>query len=193
MLVGKAQGMMVEFTAVQSDSGSTIMAFELARLAAECFGKEILFVLGDNDLRLPGDGNWDTQKTWQHVVQGKASVDDAVCRYETGSNLYISRIAASDVAVPGVVACPEMSGLTTRLRERFGLIIIDAPPIGASTNAAVLAPITDGAIVVLEAGKTRWQIARAALDQIVAHHGKVLGVVLNKQRHPVPDFIYSRL
>ena len=51
----------------------------------------------------------------------------------------------------------------------------------------------DGVVLVLEAEKTRWQVADKARESIENHGGKVLGVVLNKRRYYIPDFIYSRI
>jgi Mrp family chromosome partitioning ATPase len=51
----------------------------------------------------------------------------------------------------------------------------------------------DGVILVLESGKTRRQVALNVKKQLEDAKGKLLGVVLNKRRHYIPDWIYRRL
>jgi capsular exopolysaccharide synthesis family protein len=72
-----------------------------------------------------------------------------------------------------------MEALIVRLRESADIVLFDTPPVIAVTDAAVLATRVDGAILVLQAGKTRRDRAREArnlLDKVKAH---VVGVVLN--------------
>lgn len=72
-----------------------------------------------------------------------------------------------------------MEALIVRLRESADIVLFDTPPVIAVTDAAVLATRVDGAILVLQAGKTRRDRAREArnlLEKVKAH---VVGVVLN--------------
>ncbi len=58
-------------------------------------------------------------------------------------------------------------------------MLFDTPPVGAVTDAAVLAPQVDGVLLVLHAGQTRRDRAREArqiLDKVKAN---IIGVVLN--------------
>jgi Mrp family chromosome partitioning ATPase len=76
------------------------------------------------------------------------------------------------------------------LRERFDLIVIDAPPTNHSVLGAALAKKADGVVLVIEAERTRTPIAAAALQSIQINNGKTLGVVLNKRRFHIPRFVY---
>ena len=78
-----------------------------------------------------------------------------------------------------LVGSRRMDGLLTTLVGSY-MVVIDAPPLLPVTDAALLSVAADGAIVVVEAGKTHTeQLAYAArkLDQVSAN---LLGVVLNK-------------
>ncbi|MCE9636414.1 MAG: polysaccharide biosynthesis tyrosine autokinase [Planctomycetes bacterium] len=72
-----------------------------------------------------------------------------------------------------------MFEILARLREKYDHIIIDTPPIGAVTDAAVLATICDGVILVVHAGKTRRQIVQRGLEQLRYINAHVVGVILN--------------
>ena len=57
----------------------------------------------------------------------------------------------------------------------------------------VLCTKVDGVVLVIEAGKTREQVAVRAKKELEEAGGKVLGVVLNKRKYHIPEWIYKRL
>jgi len=72
-----------------------------------------------------------------------------------------------------------MAGLIQTLREQADMVLFDAPPVIAVTDAAILASQVDGVLLVLNAGVTRRehaQRARVALDKVNA---RLVGTVLN--------------
>ena len=54
-------------------------------------------------------------------------------------------------------------------------------------------PKVDQVILVVRAHRTKRQVVEHAKDEITKHGGKLLGVVLNRRRFFIPDFIYKRL
>jgi len=46
-----------------------------------------------------------------------------------------------------------MKSLLEKVREEYDIVIIDTPPVGQVTDAAILAGITDGVILVLASGQ----------------------------------------
>ena len=78
------------------------------------------------------------------------------------------------------------------LKNIFDLILIDFP-ITSHGKDVMLSSRIDGVILVVEAEKTRWQVAEKMKEQVVGHGDKVLGVVLNKRRFPIPETIYKRI
>jgi Mrp family chromosome partitioning ATPase len=92
-----------------------------------------------------------------------------------------------------VVASPQFHEQVAALKERYSLILLDAPSIAESSDALLAAPETDGIVMVVEAGSTRWQVAENAREKLAMQGGNVLGVILNKRRFYIPSFIYRRL
>ncbi len=60
------------------------------------------------------------------------------------------------------------------------LVVLDAPPLLPVTDAALLAGIADGAIVVFAIGQTYKEQARLAKRRLGQTGGRMLGVVLNR-------------
>lgn len=82
---------------------------------------------------------------------------------------------------------------TTALRGVCDVAVVVLPPLLTKPEALSLAARLDGVILVLEAERTRWEVAHAA-KQLLDNIGvRVLGAVLNKRPRHIPDFIYRRL
>lgn len=62
----------------------------------------------------------------------------------------------------------------------YDYIIIDAPPIGAVIDAAIIAPACDGIVLVIASGEINKRFAANVQQQLVKTGTPLLGVVLNK-------------
>ncbi len=71
-----------------------------------------------------------------------------------------------------------MGALIDRLAEMADLVLFDAPPVVAVTDAAVLAPQLDGVLLVLEAGRSRRDHTARARELLDTVGAAVVGVVL---------------
>jgi receptor protein-tyrosine kinase len=65
-----------------------------------------------------------------------------------------------------------------QLQARFDYVIIDAPPVVPFTDATLLAKETNGAILVVRAGKTKRDEVAAAAAKLTAVNARLLGVVV---------------
>jgi cellulose biosynthesis protein BcsQ len=79
------------------------------------------------------------------------------------------------------------------LSTSFDYTLIDCPSIKSSYEAALLAPMVDGVILVVEADRTKRDQIQRAQQTIEMANGKLLGLVLNKRRYVVPKWLYRGL
>jgi receptor protein-tyrosine kinase len=73
------------------------------------------------------------------------------------------------------------------LRKEFDFLIIDAPPLSRYADAIALGRLSDGIVLILEAGSTRRDAALAAVEHVRSSRIQVLGAVLNKETFHVPE------
>lgn len=78
-----------------------------------------------------------------------------------------------------ILASQRMGEVIALLRGKAEYVLIDTPPIIAVTDAGVLASKVDGVILVVNAGKTRRDLAVKARDMLRQVNANILGVVLN--------------
>ena len=93
----------------------------------------------------------------------------------------------------GIFESAQFDQLLKAASEDFDYIILDAPPVPKFSECRVLCTKVDGVILVLEAGKTRKQVALKAKKTLEEAGAKVLGVVLNKRKHYIPEWVYRQL
>ena len=82
-----------------------------------------------------------------------------------------------------------------RCKEQFDIIICDSPPIMPVDDVGILAPYTDGVLLVVLAGKTDRVVVKRSLEILSDANAKVLGVALNNLHGALPyyyDYKYYR-
>jgi Mrp family chromosome partitioning ATPase len=73
-----------------------------------------------------------------------------------------------------------MRHLVLELKKTYRWVVLDSPPVGAVADPLVLAPLTDGVLVVAGAEMAARGAVREAVQQVTATGARVLGVLLNR-------------
>lgn len=79
------------------------------------------------------------------------------------------------------------------LRSEFEYSVIEGPVAGISSEAALLAELADGIVLVLAAHRTRRASIRKIKDALQTGQSRILGTVLSGRTFPIPEGIYRRL
>jgi Mrp family chromosome partitioning ATPase len=93
----------------------------------------------------------------------------------------------------GVLSIAEVRAALEAVSEGYDWIVVDSPPVLDSPDAAPLSSLVDGAVVVVQAGRTKRPVLARAVELIRKSGGHVLGSVLNRRRMEIPEFIYRRI
>ncbi len=112
------------------------------------------------------------------VLRGQLDVDAALQPW--GSNgLHVITSGAIPPNPAELLQSKAMAGVLADLNERFDMVIIDAPPLLPVTDAAVLASVADGAILVARHGATTKDGAAQSKQRLIAVDATLFGTVLN--------------
>jgi tyrosine-protein kinase Etk/Wzc len=112
------------------------------------------------------------------AVLGRADMQD-VARAVDVDNLYV---VTSGIIPPNpseLLGSEHFSKLMKAWTEQYDVVLLDSPPLMVASDAAVLAAGSDGVIMVVRAGRTESELARAALQQLHGVGARVIGAVLN--------------
>lgn len=108
-------------------------------------------------------------------------------------NLYVITCDGEDLRPAALFQSSRFNEFITRMRERFDYVILDAPPVQGFSETRIISAKCDGTVLVVESGKTRRQAALRAKKDLEAAGGKFLGVVINRRKYHIPDWLYRRV
>ncbi|EUJ47015.1 CpsD/CapB family tyrosine-protein kinase [Paenilisteria rocourtiae] len=89
-----------------------------------------------------------------------------------------------------LLASKKMEELIKKFAEQFDQIIIDTPPILASSDALVLTPYVEGVIIILRSEKTLKERAKTAVMQLQNTQVPIIGTVLNHVKNNANNYYY---
>jgi succinoglycan biosynthesis transport protein ExoP len=186
-------------TSASPQEGKTTVAVNMAITFAQS-GLSVLLV--DTDMRRPrlhkALGVPASSTGLSKAILGESDVFSEV--RETGiPNLSLLPCGACPPNPAELLHAARFKRIVAELAQRYDRIIFDSPPVGAVTDPAILARMTDGTIFVAKAGRTSRDALLRARRQ-VATDGRVniLGCIindldLNKQsRYGAYYYYYSR-
>ena len=111
------------------------------------------------------------------VLVGRIDLDEAIQTPIPGLDVLTSGSNPPNPAE--LLKTQAMSNLIDVLRRRYDVVIIDAPPLLPVTDAALVAAMSDGALLVIRYGKTTRDQVRAAEARLEAVNSHPAGVMLN--------------
>jgi capsular exopolysaccharide synthesis family protein len=137
------------------------------------------------------------------IITGTASLDDAlknisdcllghmdideVLKNPGLGYLYLLPSGALPFNPTEILGAKEFDILIAQLRERFDVILFDAPPILPVADASILAPKMDATLLCYEIGRTSRHALIRAKAQLESTKANILGVILN-HTNPETEF-----
>lgn len=159
-----------------------------------CFaqaGKRVLIV--DTDMRKPTMHtifNLPNQDGISTILAGERSLDECL-RPTAQPGLWVLTCGPVPPNPAELLESHRMAQLIETLREHFELVLFDAPPIIAVTDASVLAARLDGMLLLVGINKVTRKAARHALQLLERAKVKVWGAVIRGVRPDNDGYYYS--
>ena len=166
----------VMVTSASPGDGKTLTAVNLALVLAESYRYRVLLV--DADLRRPSIPS---------VVDlgGGTGLSEAL-RAKTEQKLALLPLTSRLTLLPAgqaiansieALTSPRMRQILDEAAARYDWVILDAPPVGPTTDARLLTQMVGGTLFVIHSGQTQYPVVKQALDFLGREH--IRGVVLN--------------
>ena len=170
----------IVITSCYPNEGKSDVVFQLA-LEIGKMGKKVLVL--DADIRRSSyiSRFQVEQKTagLSQYLSGQSGLQDIV--YST--NFRDVDIIFAGPAAPNpseLLAQESFASLVHTMRGKYDYVLVDTPPVGSLTDAAVVARQCDGAILVVESDLVSRRVALKAKQQLEMSGCHILGAVLNK-------------
>lgn len=170
----------VALTSHSAAEGKSTVSLQLAVALAQA-GKRVVLV--DADLRASVMQSRlhcrEKVQGLSHYLSGMANADELLCATDV-TGLYII-FAGTRVPNPAeLLGSKNFERLIPALKQAFDYVIVDAPPLGQVIDCAIMAPMLDGVIMVIDATKNSYKLERRVKAQLEKSGGKILGAVLNR-------------
>jgi protein-tyrosine kinase len=171
--------------------GTTEITIGLGLALASAMGRKTAII--DSNLRHPDlHARFGTSEVGLGEYLNREVALDKALANTIVPNMYIMPAGRSLESL-AAVSKEQITSFIADLREKFEYVLIDAAPVGTYPDWAVLCDKVDSVILVVKHGATRREVVKRTKDIITRAGGKILGVVLNRRRFPIPDFLYRRL
>lgn len=172
----------VLFTSSISGEGKSTTVLNLCRAFADQ-GKSVLLL--DADLRksvlnrkVVHSGR-PSYFGLSHYLSGQCEMNSII--YETDTPGMAVIFAGFVPPNPAELLSGErMAALLAATKKAFDYVLVDCAPLGMVVDAAIVAPLCDGAVIEIEAGTIKYRLAQEVVSKMQNTRCPILGVVLNK-------------
>ena len=170
--------------------GKTTVGVAAAVALRKTFGMSVLYIDASDDgdviMRWPPGSHL----TWAHVEDYARSTVDR--RNEPELKILSLPADRLDMMFGGDSGA-QMASIEARIRQRFDIILIDAPSVIELPLVTSVGRFVDGVVLVVEAERTRWPVVQHAKEEFERRESTVLGVFLNRRRRYIPTAVYKLL
>lgn len=170
----------VVITSCVKNEGKSTISIELAKSLAEA-EKKVLFI--DADLRKSIFASKYTENKkgiigLSEYLSGQTDKESILYSTQFPNLTFVFAGAVPPNSVE-LVGSTKFEALVKEMREVYDYIIIDAPPLGAVIDAAVISSFCDGAIMIVTANKISYRFATEVKKQLEKSGCRILGAILN--------------
>ena len=169
----------VLLTSCHENEGKSTVSAELAKCLADA-DKKTLFIDADmrKSLLQPRNLKQHNHRGLSEFLSGQAEINDII--YNTQDPdfdvIFSGRFPPNPVELLG---SKRFETFIQNMRNIYDYIIIDSPPLGSVIDAAVIAPVCDGTVMVISPGTVSSAEAVEVKEQLEKGGSKVLGAILN--------------
>ncbi len=107
------------------------------------------------------------------------AIDDAVFSTDT-ENLFLLASGKIPPNPAEIIGSDKAEFLMDVLRQRYDFVVVDTPPVLPATDALLMAPRTDGVLLVVRSGHTNKKVIKEVVEKFRTAKLPILGVLLNR-------------
>ena len=180
-------------TSTLADEGKSTLSMNLCRSLAQLGSKVILI---DADMRKSvmaeryGRGEQNLPGL-SHLLSGRNGLEEVLVETDV-ENLHMIMAGRVPPNPAELLSTPRMQKLIEICRNEYDYVIVDTPPINLVVDAAVVAPLCDGIVLVISSGSVPYRMAQTAVDQLMATGCPILGAVLNMVDQKNEKYYYRK-
>jgi Mrp family chromosome partitioning ATPase len=185
----------IQFAAAVPGEGTTTVAATFARVLAQDPAQSVLLV--DANVRRPGLGLFfgtpeRAGLREMSAAPGALDLESSLVAVERW-NLHVLTALPAGHDHGHLFPVEGVRDFWARHGRRYRWVVIDAGPVLEAPETGTLGTTVDTTVLVIQAARTKRGVVQRAMDVFAKAGAPVLGAVLNRRRHDIPEFIYRRI
>lgn len=174
-------GQVLLFTSAEGGEGKTTILSNLAVSFVQD-GKKVAVV--DCNLRKPGLHSVFDVEGSQGLAAYLSGYEEAkdIAVFGSLANLAVIPAGRTSVSPPDLLGSDKMAGLLEELKASYDLILLDTPQAVDYSDARILAPLSDGVIIVARHGRSKREALRRLKGLMEQSGVRILGIAMNQAK-----------
>lgn len=176
-LLSQNNGKVIAFSSANAGEGKSTTSVNVAIALSQLGGKVLVI---DADMRrssIHKKLHLDNQVGLANVLASLADCESAI--KSVNENLDIMTSGSIPPNPSELLGTEKFDALLAQLKEVYNYIVIDTPPINVVSDALIVAPKTDGLVLVVRDAYTPHDTIHRAIDAAEFANIKLLGTILN--------------
>lgn len=177
------QNRVIVITSSVPEEGKSVTTINLGVTMAE--GGEHRILIADTDFRRSSVAKMvgvQAAPGLAEVFLGKAALEEVIRPTPYPNLKIIPAGRPGAIAYGDLLASPRIPEIMAQLRSAFTWCFLDTPPVTTVSDVSLLAPIADGALMLVEMGRTPEPTVQLAVRTLQTNNVNVLGAILSRHR-----------
>ena len=194
LLRQKNKGKIVLFTSSRGKEGVSTIIFNLSLHIAEKYPERNILIIDANvnSPMLHTALNIPLSPGLNEAIKENRSLAESIHVVPSSCSIHVVPSGSNGV-VKKVITPEVFSSFLANIESRYDWILIDAPPILESADALSIINIADMIFLVVQAHKTTSDVVSKTKTYLEKQDCIIDGVILNRVRKVIPDWLYKRL
>ena len=176
-------------TSMGQGEGKTSTAINIARIMA-LDNRKVLVI--DCDMRRPRVHTLfdiENEKGLSSYLSG--NIVEIVLDTVNDQNLSVITSGPIPPNPTELLSSQKMRELVEQMTEQFDFVLLDSPPVQSVTDALALSTIAEGTVVVVQYGKTTYDMLNSGMKKLTDVNAQTFGFVLNGFKYSKGSSYYS--
>lgn len=177
------------FTSTKQNEGKSTLTSNIAYSFSKLENCKVLVV--DMDLRNPTVHKmFEVSNTYGLMDNLKSDRPLEKCVHKIEENIHILTTGALPPNPAEVLSSKKLENFLKNIKDHYDYIFIDAPPVGAVSDATIISKNVDGVMYIVGSNETDLSRAQIGIKNLKKADANVLGAVLNKYEATQTNYAY---
>lgn len=172
---------LIQLVACNPGSGTSTIAHGIAKSCADILGKTVLIIGSGLNGSAKNIDKIEPIEVQPNHIKGIFPI--------SGQNYFYLSIKPLENMNLDVFGWRDIVQNEQMAKSSFDLTLVESPALSTSTTGLSIARHADAVILIVEAENTRWPELQEAKENITKVGGNILGIVVNKRRHYIPEWL----